>query len=333
MSDQPIQKSPLSAPWLLIWGGYILAMLGAFLFASKGIWIKLAYAYDIDASALMALRLSIATPFFVVFGILTFLRARSKGTNTLPPIDRQPGLYIRTLLVGALGYWLASYTDFESLTTLSPQFERLILFTYPLFVILFGAMFFKQPFRLKAVWAFAISYAGLAMVFITDLNAHGSAIVVGALWCMVSSVAFAMYLLLAKPLIKRMGPSLFTSWAMSGAAIATGTHFLLVHKISDIHMTPPLLTLVIGLAIGATVLPSYLTNFALSRISSQANAVISFINPIFTLAMSALILNQHISPSDIIGTLLVLTGVGLYIWIDQRATRREAEAQLATSKG
>ncbi|MDV6329250.1 DMT family transporter [Asticcacaulis sp. 201] len=313
--------------WFLTWGGYILAMLGAFLFASKGIWIKLAYNLQIDASSLIALRLAFATPFFVVFGILTFLRARAKGTNTLPPIDQAPGLYIRTLLVGALGYWVASYTDFESLTTLSPQFERLILFTYPLFVILFGALFFKQPFRLKAVSAFAISYAGLALVFVTDLTTYGSMIVAGALWCTISSVAFALYLLLAKPLIKRMGPSLFTSWAMSGAAIATGIHFLIVHRISDIHLTPPLLTLVIGLAIGATVLPSYLTNFALSRISSQANAIISFINPIFTLAMSALILKQHISLADVAGTILVLVGVGVYVWIDQGYAAAQKAAQ------
>ena len=326
MSDTPAKKS---LPWFAIWGGYILAMLGAFLFASKGIWIKLAYEYDVDASTLMALRLSFATPFFVGFGIATWLRGKARGTYDLPPIDRQPGLYLRTLAVGALGYWLASYTDFESLTTLSPQFERLIIFTYPLFVLLFGAMFFKQKLRWKAAAAFVISYFGLGLVFVTDLGIYGDVIAVGTLWCMASSVAFAMYLLLAKPLIKRMGPSLFTSWAMSGAALATGIHFLLVHKISDIHLSAPLLTLVIGLAIGATVLPSYLTNFALSRISSQANAVISFINPIFTLALSALILNQHITLADIAGTLLVLAGVGLYIWIDQRATRKEVAAAKA----
>ncbi len=319
----PAITKPAAPAWLMTWGGYILAMLGAFLFASKGIWIKLAYNYHIDAATLMVLRLSMATPFFVVFGLMTHWRAVKKGLATLPPIDRQPGLYLRALCVGALGYWIASYTDFESLTTLSPQFERLILFTYPLFVILFGAAFFGQPFRAKAVWAFMISYVGLGLVFFTDLAKHGTAIVAGAVWCTVSSVTFAMYLLLARPLIKRMGPSLFTSWAMSGAAIATTLHFFVTHRLSDIHLTPPLLWLCLGLAIGATVLPTYLTNFALSRISSQANAIISFTNPIFTLAMSALLLKQTISLADIAGTLLVVLGVALYIWIDQRAAKAD----------
>ncbi|WP_040309582.1 DMT family transporter, partial [Asticcacaulis biprosthecium] len=123
----------------------------------------------------------------------------------------------------------------------------------------------------------------------------------------------------------RMGPSLFTSWAMSGAAIATFMHFFLVHRPSDIPWSPGLLWLTLGLAIGATVAPSYLTNFALSRISSQANAVISFINPIFTLGMSVLILRLPASMADVIGTLMVLLGVGLYTWLDQRAAKKAAQ--------
>ena len=46
-----------------------------------------------------------------------------------------------------LGYWFASYTDFLGLVYISAQFERLILFTYPAFVVLFGALFFGQPMR------------------------------------------------------------------------------------------------------------------------------------------------------------------------------------------
>ncbi|ESQ76298.1 DMT family transporter [Asticcacaulis sp. AC402] len=312
--------------WLATWGGYIFAALGAFLFASKGIWIKLAYQYDIDASSLLAVRLLLATPFFVIGGLATYWRMKSRGIEGPPPIAKRPDLYLKTLAVGALGYWFASYTDFESLVTLTPQFERLIIFTYPLFVIVFGAMFFHQKMRVSALWTFAVAYAGIAFIFITDLRIQGSAIVTGALWCMASSVSFALYLLLAKPLIARMGPSLFTSWAMSGAAIATFIHFLMVHRLSDIHWSPGLFWLTLGLAIGATVAPSYLTNFALSRISSQANAVISFINPVFTLAMSVLILRLPATFADIIGTLLVLLGVGLYTWLDQRAAKQAAQS-------
>lgn len=318
-SAPPLAQIWYRHPWIVRWGGYVLAALGAFLFASKGIWIKFAYRYHTDASSLLTLRLALATPIFILGGLLTWWRAKRSGTAAFPAVGDHPWLYLRAMGVGALGYWVASYTDFASLETLSPQFERMILFTYPLFVIVFGAIFFAQSVRLSALWTFFIAYAGLAFVFVTDFRAHGAGIAVGAAWCTVSSITFALYLLLARPLIKRMGPSMFTSFAMTGAAIATFAQFFVVHRLSDFHMSPPLWALGLGLAIGATVLPSYLTNFALNLISSQANAVISFINPIFTLILSALLLKEHITVADIVGTILVIVGVGLYTFLDQRA--------------
>jgi drug/metabolite transporter (DMT)-like permease len=204
------------------------------------------------------------------------------------------------------------------LKTLSPQFERLILFTYPGLVILLGAALFKMPFKVSALWAFGLSYLGLALVFVTDLKTGGEGIVTGTLWCMTSSISFALYLLLARPLIKRLGPSLFTSISMIAAAVAAFIHYLLVHPVADFHFTAPVLGLGLALAIGATVLPTYLISNALTHISSQANAVIGFINPIITLALAALILGEKVSPSDIFGTLLVLAGVALYTYLDQR---------------
>jgi len=299
------------APRLNQLSGYALAFAGSFLFATKGIFIKLAYDYDVDAITLLMLRLLMATPFFVIIGLITRYRQRH-----LAPLPLS--LYLKALLVGALGYWVASYTDFEGLVYLTPQFERLILFTYPLFVILLGALFFGHRIRPLSLSAFGISYAGLAFVFVHDLQARGDNIVTGALWVMLSSVTFALYLLLARPVIKRMGPSLFTSVAMVGAALATFGHFGATHELHLPAFTPELFWLCLGLAIGATVLPGYLINFALARISSQANAVIGFINPVITLALSGLILREHITVADIIGTLMVVTGVALYTWLDQR---------------
>ncbi|MGN6423061.1 MAG: DMT family transporter [Asticcacaulis sp.] len=306
------------------WTGYALAFFGSFLFATKGIWIKLAYRYGIDASGLLSLRLGIAMPFYIGIGIATWLRAKKAGKSDLPPVLSRPGLYLQAMLVGALGYFVASYTDFVSLKSLSPQFERLILFTYPLFVILFGAAFFGQPLRLKSIWTFLIAYAGLALVFLTDLKTGGSAIAVGALWCGASSVSFALYLLLAKPMIRRLGPSLFTSWAMCGAGLVTLIQFFVLHPHGlGVPLSMPLLLLSLGLSLTATVAPSYLISFALSRISSQANAVIGFVNPVFTLIMSVAILAIPVTASDISGTALVLLGVGLYVWLDSRAPRAQ----------
>ncbi|MBP0574349.1 hypothetical protein J8J27_26970, partial [Mycobacterium tuberculosis] len=82
--------------------------------------------------------------------------------------------------IGLLGYWLASYTDFLGLLHISATFERLILFTYPLFVVLIGWGFFGGRVGGPALMAFAIAYAGLALIFLESPSAAGSNTALGA---------------------------------------------------------------------------------------------------------------------------------------------------------
>ena len=172
---------------------------------------------------------------------------------------------MRAVGVGLLGYWFARYTDFAGLEYISAQFERLILFTYPLFVVLFGAAFFGQPMRLRTVAAIAVSYIGLAVIFTDKLANMGSNAAIGAGFVLAAAIAFAFYQLLAKPVIAVMGPRLFTCIAMTGAAVSTFVQFLLTHPVGDLAVSPRVLALALFLAIGATVVPTFFLNAALHR--------------------------------------------------------------------
>jgi hypothetical protein len=173
--------------------GYVFAAIGALLFSTKGIAIKLAYAEPIDATILLALRMTLAVPVYLAIGAIVVRSDRVHG-KPAPAATT----VAKAALVGALGYWVASYLDFAGLEHISAQFERLILFTYPLFVVVFGALFFGQPMRLKAVAAIGLSYVGLAVIFLDKAGVPGSHIALGAALVLASAVAFAFYQLIAK---------------------------------------------------------------------------------------------------------------------------------------
>ncbi|WP_181708236.1 DMT family transporter [Chthonobacter rhizosphaerae] len=291
--------------------GFALASSSAMLFSTKGIFIKLGYAEGLDAITLLALRMLFSVPVFLAVGL--WVAARSGGSR---PSMADLGA---AAAVGMLGYWLASYTDFVGLETLSPQFERLILFTYPLFVVLFGAAVFGQPVRPIALVAFGVSYVGLALIFVKDYAAAGSAIAVGTAWVLVSAIAFALYQLLAKPLIRRMGAPLFTSVAMTAASAGLLVQFAATRPVEALMVSGPSLWIALGLAVGGTVLPAYLLSASLSRISAQANAVISTLSPVATLALAVAILGETVTPVDQAGTALVLGGIGLFTLLERRA--------------
>lgn len=295
------------------YAGYAMAAIGATLFATKGILIKLAYAQGIGAETTLALRMILALPFYLVIGIHAVMSQKAKG-EALPG----GGLLVRAIGVGLIGYWISSYLDFKGLETISAHFERLILFTYPLFVVLFGAMFFRQPIRLKALLAFAVSYCGLGLLFAQNLSAVGSGTQIGALFVLCAAVTFALYQLLAKPLIMTIGPQLFTCIAMGAAGIAVIVQFLVTHPVESIFVSPSLWGLGLALAFGATVLPSFFLSAALKQISAQANATIGMLSPVITILLAMAILGDTITGTDWIGTALVILGIGWFTLSERR---------------
>jgi drug/metabolite transporter (DMT)-like permease len=289
-----------------VWIGYVLAATGAFLFATKSIIIKLAYAEGVDAETLLALRMAMSLPFYLIIGLWGVWSERAEPA---PVVPRRKAI-IQAAFIGLLGYWFSSYADFKGLEYISAQFERLILFTYPLFVVLIGAAFFKQPVRARALLAFVVSYAGLAMIFTQDFAASGSTALYGCLWVLAAAIAFGLYQLLAREIIATLGPRLFTCIAMSAASVAAIAQYLLLHPIEP--LSARVLWLGVVIAIAATVLPSFFMNAALSRISAQANATVSTMSPVGTIVLAVVVLGDHLTTVDVVGSALVLLGVGFF---------------------
>ncbi len=293
--------------------GYALAAAGATLFASKGVIIKLAYQLGVTTEALLTLRLALSAPVYLAIGLTALVRGRAV------PDWR---LMVQAALVGALGYWFASYTDFLGLQFISVQFERLILFTYPAFVLLFGALFFRQPMRASALVGVTVSYGGLVLMFATHLSSTGAGLAHGALLVLASAVAFAFYQLLAKGVIAQMGARLFTCTAMLGATGATLLQFVCTQNPSTLLVGPKAMGEALFLAIGATIIPSFFLNMALERISAQANGAIGTISPVVTILLAVVILHERVTWTDAAATALVLAGVAWFTLGEGRARAR-----------
>lgn len=298
--------------------GYAFAAIGALLFASKGIVIKLVYAEGLDAATTLALRMIVAIPIYLVIGFFA-VRERRRSRRRLPAAP----MLVKIVLVGLLGYWVSSYLDFLGLETISAQFERMILFTYPLWVVLFGAAFFGQPVRAKALMAFAVAYAGLGLIFHEFSAASSTSIVLGVSVVLCAAVTYALYQLLAKGLIEQVGSALFTCIAMVAAGIFAIGQFLLTHPVSALAVPPAIYPHIVFLGIGSTVLPTLFLNAALQRISAQSNATIGMLSPVGTILLAMIILDEWLSPVEWLGTALVIGGIAWFTFSDRRQAARE----------
>src|SRR4051794_37399503 len=303
--------------------GVLLAASGAALFSTKAIFIKLAYVENGNAPELLAWRMVFSLPFFLGVGIYA-LRQRRQSGQPLPDWDMIAG----AALNGFIGYYLAALLDFEALTYITAQLERLVLFTYPIFVMILGRLFFGALVTREGVAGALITYVGLAVVFGAGVGTSGWAGAVGTTLVLGAALAFAIYQLFAKNFIIAMGSTLFTAVAMTAASVASIAHFLIASG-GAFHVSPSYLALAAGTALFATVIPSFLMNAGLARIGPQSAAMISTLSPLVTIYLAVVFLSEVFTSADAIGTVLIIGGVGLYSWFDMRSKASPASIAAA----
>jgi len=212
--------------------------------------------------------------------------------------------------LGILGYYIASYLDFAGLQYISAGLERLILFLYPTFVVLFTAALQRRAINRHQALALALSYAGMILVFVDNRAAMASSgLLLGSALVLASAIAFAFFLMGSGMMVKRIGSTRFTAYSMTVACLATGLHFVIQHGVTLLNLPVNVYWLALIMAIFSTVLPAFLMNAGISRIGAGSASIISSIGPIGTLALAFLLLNETLTAAQLAGTALVLIGV------------------------
>ncbi|MGU3317456.1 DMT family transporter [Sphingomonas sp. M6A6_1c] len=297
--------------------GFALSAAGAMLFAIKGVLIKLIYRYGIDTTSLLAMRMVLAVPVFALIGAHRWQQLARDAR----PDARTVGL---AMLVGVLGYYISSWLDFQGLQTLDAQIERLILFTYPFLVILFGRLLLGHPLRAHALFGAALSYIGLFVMFAGEPTRLGSAALIGGAFVAIAAMTFALYQLFARELILRCGPSLFTAVAMSAAGVMALLGFFLTHPASTLVPPRGAWGLIVALAVFATIVPAFLMSAGTARIGAQGTAIVSTISPVVAIGVAIMVLGEPFGWPEAVGTICVLGGVGVFSVIESRPRSYQA---------
>jgi len=280
--------------------GIVFALLAAVGFSAKAILVKLAYLDSRDAVTMLALRMAFSVPFFI--GVALWIRRRH--TEPLNAHD-----WMLVVGLGLVGYYLSSLLDFLGLQTISAGLERMILFLYPTMTVILSALIYKRAIGRTVIAAMALSYAGIALVFLHNVDAQEGGIVLGASLVFASTLSYSIYLVGAGHTLARIGTTRFTAYAMVVASSASLLQFAIMRPMSALDLPLRVYGLSIAMAVFSTVLPVFLLSFAIRRIGSGSAALIGTIGPVSTLYLAYVILGERISLPQIAGSTLVLLGV------------------------
>jgi drug/metabolite transporter (DMT)-like permease len=209
-----------------------------------------------------------------------------------------------------LGYYLASLFDFLGLQHITAALERLVLFLYPTVVVLISAALYGRAITGRDVAALALSYTGIALVFVNDLATRQENVLLGAFWVALSAICYAVYLIGNGRMVRKMGSVLFASLASVVSCVAVLVHFFAVREAPLLWtQPPPVYGLTFLMAIASTVLPVIAMSLGIRLIGSSHASMLGTVGPVSTIFLGFAFLDEPITAIQLAGAALVMTGV------------------------
>ncbi|EOQ94910.1 EamA-like transporter family protein [Leptospira wolbachii serovar Codice str. CDC] len=295
------------------WKGVVLVLMGALLFSAKAVIVKLTYRYEISAIGSLFFRMLFAFPFLAW---IAWKAEREEGKTKLTKKD-----VIHLLLMGVVGYYLASLFDFLGLKYISAGLERIILFIYPTLVVILSFLFLKKKIHIREVFSLVLTYTGVFLAYGQDVQL-GSAkeVSLGAFFILLSALTYAIYLMGSGSIIPKLGAKKYTAWALIISSFAVYIHFAIFGTYKELIQPFSFYALAFIMGTVNTVVPAIFVSEGIKRVGSKTAAIVGSVGPMSTLFLAYWLLDEPITILHSIGTLFVLTGV---FWISTAKKAKE----------
>jgi drug/metabolite transporter (DMT)-like permease len=214
-------------------------------------------------------------------------------------------------VIGMVGYNLGSAFGFAHV---SAGIGSLIIGTQPLLIALLSAAIAREPLSYSMVTGLVLAFVGTGLLVWNDLVNVGnsSALLLGAALVFGSGVAWAIYVVLAKPLIRTYGSYSITAISISIASAIMLAALARPSTLVTVQTMTPRNWLDMGfMVVLSTFIATITWNYGASRIPSAAAGAFIYLVPIIGVFAGAAMLNETITPSMLAGGALIIVGVAI----------------------
>lgn len=221
-------------------------------------------------------------------------------------------------LVGIVGYNLGSVYGFELVPA---GVGGIIIGTQPLLIVFIAALLSRTLPSPAAIAGLILAFIGTALLFWNDLlfEDDTGTLALGAIYIFLSGFAWAIYVVLAKPLILEYGTYQITALTLLIATVPVFA-FASVDTVETIlSMSPRNWAEMTYMVVIASLIATVTWNFAASRLSSVATGAFLYLVPVIAVAAGALVLRETVTIGMLGGGLLILLGVAVAQFSDRLA--------------
>lgn len=274
-------------------------------FGTLAIFAKLAYEEGAGPISLLGARFAIAAALMLAWHAATGRSVRLPRRRLLP-----------LLLLGGAGYAFESSLFFLALEKAPAAVVELIFYSFPLWVNLIGLAIGLERWRAGVAGALLLGSAGVALIFTVRLES-----LAGPLLALAAAVAVAIYFVAAQLVTKGIQPSVAATWTAASAAVSL--------SITGLLLGQPLPGGAWGPAAGlgvATALAFFGLYGAIARVGSARTSIANMLEPVTTVFLAALILDERLTIRILAGTALVLSALPVLLRTPASTTPASAEA-------
>jgi drug/metabolite transporter (DMT)-like permease len=231
---------------------------------------------------------------------------------------------VTALGLGAIGYATQATLYFSALDRIDAPLVALVLYTFPVMVTVAAVLLGRDRLTGARVAALVTASCGTLLVLVgagaLRFDPAGVALAFGA------AVTYTVYILVADTTVHRLPPVLLAALVMTGAA-ASLTGRALVTGGVDLGFEPAG-WLWIGCIVVVSTVVAMLTFFAgLKRTGPSTASILSTFEPVATTVLAAVVLDEFLTPVQLVGALLVLSSA---VVVQLRPRRRPLQRTPAT---
>lgn len=221
-------------------------------------------------------------------------------------------LSIQTIPIAFLGIVLNQYLFLSGLNLTTPAHSSLIMCISPVFVFILSSIFLKE--RIKFINAIGIIIATIGIVILnTKKGLHfDKSFLKGDLLVLLSSFAFACFVVLSKRVTENYGPWLMISLIyVMALPFASGISHPFF-RVSDIlHLKAITYLSIMYVSIFSSVIAYSLYMWALSKIEAVKVSAFTYLQPVFATLFSLLLALEYFSINLLIGGIAIFLGLHL----------------------
>jgi drug/metabolite transporter (DMT)-like permease len=227
-------------------------------------------------------------------------------------IDREdwPRLLVISL-IGMIGYNIGSAFGFAYVTA---GIGSLIIGTQPLLIALMGRLIARERLTLAAVVGLPVGFLGVVLLVWQDLSVtvDSTGFLMGCGLIFMSGLAWAIYVVVSKPLIRKYGSFSITSLSLSICSLVMVPLLARPSTLDTLQAMSVRSWMELGyIAILSTMVASITWNWAAARLTAAASGAFLYLIPIIGVAAGALILGEKVTSGMVTGGAMILAGVAI----------------------